>query len=292
MENIPIPIAKKVEYIEEEKSKGKAGIFTIEPLYPGYGLTLGNGLRRVLLSSLSGAAIVAVKIKDVDHEFSTMKFVKEDIVDIILNLKQVRIKLEEISDEPIRLEIKVKGEKEVTAGDFSKVAGVEIVNPDLKIATLTDKSSNFEMEAYIGYGRGYDPVETRQNKNYEVGTISIDALYSPVKRVGYEVENVRVGQMTNWDKISLRVETDGTASPEEVFSKAVKILVEQFSALSKTEEEPLKAKKSKKNEKKENEEEEIKKDDIKIDDEVIEINVGDVSEESSPKRRGRPKKSE
>jgi len=284
MENIPI--AKKVEYLEVEKSKGQKGSFTIEPLFPGYGLTVGNALRRVLLSSLSGAAIVAVKITGVDHEFSTMEYVKEDVVDIILNLKQVRIKLADIPEEPIKLVLSVKGEKEVTAGDFSKMAGVEIVNPDLKIATLSDKAAKFELEAYIGFGRGYDPVESRQNKNYEVGVMAIDALYSPVKRVGYEIESVRVGQMTNWDKVILNIETDGTSDCEEVFAKAVSILVDQFSALIPAEvEAPVKAKKGKKAEE---ENEEI------VEDRPIEINVADVSEEDEdkPKRRGRPKKAE
>jgi DNA-directed RNA polymerase subunit alpha len=284
MENIPI--AKKVEYLEVEKSKGQKGSFTIEPLFPGYGLTVGNALRRVLLSSLSGAAIVAVKITGVDHEFSTMEYVKEDVVDIILNLKQVRIKLADIPEEPIKLVLSVKGEKEVTAGDFGKMAGVEIVNPDLKIATLSDKAAKFELEAYIGFGRGYDPVESRQNKNYEVGVMAIDALYSPVKRVGYEIESVRVGQMTNWDKVILNIETDGTSDCEEVFAKAVSILVDQFSALIPAEvEAPVKAKKGKKAEE---ENEEI------VEDRPIEINVADVSEEDEdkPKRRGRPKKAE
>jgi len=286
MENIPI--AKKVEYLEVEKSKGQKGSFTIEPLFPGYGLTVGNALRRVLLSSLSGAAIVAVKITGVDHEFSTMEYVKEDVVDIILNLKQVRIKLADIPEEPIKLVLSVKGEKEVTAGDFSKMAGVEIVNPDLKIATLSDKAAKFELEAYIGFGRGYDPVESRQNQNYEVGVMAIDALYSPVKRVGYEIESVRVGQMTNWDKVVLNIETDGTSDCEEVFAKAVSILVDQFSALMPAEiEAPVKAKKGKKAEE---ETEEV------AEDRPIEINVADVSEdeddEDKPKRRGRPKKTE
>jgi DNA-directed RNA polymerase subunit alpha len=285
-----IPIAKKIEYQEAEKSKGHKGSFVIEPLYPGYGLTIGNALRRVLLSSLSGAAIVAIKIKGVDHEFSTLEYVKEDVVDIILNLKQVRLKWTDLSaEEPIKLTLNVKGKKEVTAGDFSKMAGVEIMNPDLKIVTLTEAAASFEMEAYLGSGRGYDPVETRQNKNYEIGVMAIDALYGPVKRVGYEIENIRVGQMTNWDKIILNIETDGTATCEEVFAKAVSILVDQFSALMPAEKEaPVKVKKGKKAEKEEEKEE-------ASEEQPIEIKVADVSEEEAddkPKKRGRPKKTE
>ncbi|MDD5289706.1 MAG: DNA-directed RNA polymerase subunit alpha [Patescibacteria group bacterium] len=266
-----IPIAKKVEYHEVEKSKGQKGSFIIEPLYPGYGLTVGNALRRVLLSSLSGAAIVAIKIKGVDHEFSTLEYVKEDVVDIILNLKQVRIKLADIPTEPIKIVLNAKGEKEVTAGDFSKMAGVEILNPDLKIVTLTDKAASFELEAYVEFGRGYDPVETREKKDYEVGVMAIDALYSPVKRVGYEIENMRVGEMTNWDRVTLNIETDGTSDCEEVFAKAVSILVDQFSALMPAmEEKPAKVKKGKK------EKEEIKEE-VVAEEQPIEIKVADVS---------------
>lgn len=283
-----IPIAKKIEYHEVEKSKGQKGSFTIEPLYPGYGLTVGNALRRVLLSSLSGAAIVAVKIKGVEHEFSTLEYVKEDVVDIILNLKQVRIKLADIPEEPIKLILSAKGEKEVTAGDFHKNAGVEILNPDLKIVTLTDKAASFELEAYIEFGRGYDPVETREKKDYEVGVMAIDALFSPVKRVGYEIESMRVGEMTNWDRVTLNIETDGTSTCEEVFGKAVSILVDQFSALMPAvEEKSVKVKKGKK------EKEEIKEETL-VEETPIEINVADVSEEADdkPKKRGRPKKTE
>jgi DNA-directed RNA polymerase subunit alpha len=150
-----------------------------------------------------------------------------------MNLKQIRFKLasEELTEE-LKISLKVKGEKQATAGDFEKMAGLEIINKDLVIATLTDKAANLEIEAYLGYGRGYDPIESRTDKDkYEIGVIAIDALYSPVKRVGYEIESVRVGQMTNWDKIILNLETDGTISCEDAFVKAVEILVAQFSAL-------------------------------------------------------------
>jgi DNA-directed RNA polymerase subunit alpha len=285
MENIPI--AKKIEFIEAEKSKKSKGSFVIEPLYPGYGLTLGNALRRVLLSSLSGAAIVAVKIKGAEHEFSTLDYVKEDVVDIIMNLKQIRFKLasEELTEE-LKISLKVKGEKQATAGDFEKMAGLEIINKDLVIATLTDKAANLEIEAYLGYGRGYDPIESRTDKDkYEIGVIAIDALYSPVKRVGYEIESVRVGQMTNWDKIILNLETDGTISCEDAFVKAVEILVAQFSALQLAAPEKEVMKKVKK--------EKVEKEETAAPaDEALEVHVADVTEADKPKKRGRPKKEE
>jgi len=230
-----IPLAKKINYTELDANKG---VFSIEPLYPGYGLTLSNALRRVLLSSLSGAAIEAIKIEGVDHEFSTLDWLKEDIVDVILNIKQIRLHVsDEIltqaqeTGEPIKLTMEVKGEKDVTAGDFTKMAGVEVVNPDLKIATLTDKAANFVMEAYVGYGLGYSPTEARAEREKEVGVIDVDAIYTPIKRVGYDIENVRVGDMTNWDKIKLTIETDSTMTCQDAFDQAVKILVDQFSAL-------------------------------------------------------------
>jgi len=236
---IDIPIVKKVEFNQSDVNKGS---FVIEPLYPGYGLTLGNALRRVLLSSLGGAAIESVKIKNVEHEFSTLEYVKEDTVDIILNLKQIRINMSpevkkqaDETGEPVKLSLNVKGEKDVIAKDFKKVSGVEIVNPDTKIATLTDAGANFEMEVVVGYGLGYSPTEERISQEKEIGVIAIDAIYTQIKRVGYEIENVRVGSMTNWDKLILNLETDGALTCEEAFKKAAEILVNQFQALIKTE---------------------------------------------------------
>jgi len=238
---INIPIAKKVEYKEIEINKFSFGI---EPLYPGYGLTLGNALRRVLLSSLGGAAIESVKIKGAEHEFSTIEWIKEDVVDIILNLKQVRIKMSpevkaqsDETGEPVKLSLRVKGEKEVTAKDFKKVGGLEIINPEIKIATLTDSAANFEMEVNVGYGLGYSPTEERANAQKEIGVMSVDAIYTPVKRVSYDIENVRIGSMTNWDKLTLNIETDGTLSCEQAFEKSIKILVSQFEGLLNTEKE-------------------------------------------------------
>ena len=220
-----IPIAQKKDYKEIAPNKGQ---FIIEPFYPGYGLTIGNALRRVLLSSMEGVAISSIRLKGADHEFSSLEGIKEDVVDIILNLKQVCIKHEGEMEEPIKLEISVKGAKEIKAGDFKKVAGVEIANPELHIATGTDSKAEFVLEAWIERGRGYLPTE-QMHKEKEIGVIAIDAIFTPVKTVSVDNESVRVGDMTNWDRLILNVETDGTISPEEALEKSGEILVEQFS---------------------------------------------------------------
>ncbi|OGE89046.1 MAG: DNA-directed RNA polymerase subunit alpha [Candidatus Doudnabacteria bacterium RIFCSPLOWO2_02_FULL_49_13] len=226
MENIQLP--KKVSFEDLGDHKYRV---VMEPLYPGYGVTLGNSLRRVLLSSLPGAAVVAVKIKGVDHEFSTVPNVKEDVIEIILNLKQVRLKLH--SDQPVRLELKVKGEKAVTAGDFKKNSDVEIINSDMHLATLDGKSAELEMEVVVQKGRGYVPVEQRENEKLEIGMIAVDAIYSPVRRVNYEINNVRVGQITNYDELILDLETDGTVSGEDAIDQASSILMQHFALLAK-----------------------------------------------------------
>ncbi|MBI2411038.1 MAG: DNA-directed RNA polymerase subunit alpha [Candidatus Kerfeldbacteria bacterium] len=227
MENISLPSTIQSTPIAGELNKVQ---ISVSPCYPGYGTTLGNAMRRVLLSSLPGVAVTAIKIKGVDHEFSTIDHVKEDVVEIILNMKALRFRLH--SEEPVELVLEVKGEKVVTAGDFESNAQVEIVNPDAMIATLTDKAAEFHMKAIIQPGRGYVPVESREHENIEVGYIAIDSIYSPVRNVNFRTEHVRVGQMTNYDKLLLDVSTDGTMSPEEAFRSAANILVEQFQALS------------------------------------------------------------
>jgi len=226
MERIPLP--KKVSFEDQGDHKYKV---VMEPLYPGYGVTLGNSLRRVLLSSLPGAAITAVKIKGVDHEFSTVPNVKEDVIEIILNLKQVRLKMH--TDQPVRLELKVKGEKVVTAGDFKANPDVEIVNPDLHIATLDNKSADFDMEVVVTAGRGYVPVEQRETEKLEIGMIAVDAIYSPVRRVNYDINNVRVGQITNYDELTLTIETDGTITGEDAMDQASTVLLEHFGLFAK-----------------------------------------------------------
>ncbi len=228
---ISIPLASKVEL-----KKGKhdnEGILTVEPFYPGYAVTLGNALRRVMLSSLPGAAIIAVKITGADHEFSTVPGVLEDVVDIVLNLKNLRLKVyADLTDEPLRLELKVKGEKEVTAKDIVKNSDVEIGNPDLHIATLTDKNATFEMVLLVEKGRGSSMIEDRVHKNKEIGMIAVDALFSPVRNVGMNVENVRVGDKTNFERLVLNIETDGTISASEAVVLSKNILVEQISVFN------------------------------------------------------------
>ncbi len=205
------------------------GVLVVEPCAQGYGTTLGNALRRVLLSSLSGAAVIAVRIKGVDHEFSTAPHVKEDILEIILNLKLLRAKV--FSDEPVKLSLSVKGNRTVTAADFSKDALVEIVNPDLHIATLTEGTANFDMEVWIGKGRGYRPTEERLKEKLELGTIAVDALYSPVVNVSYKVEATRVGDKTDYDKLVLKIETDGSLDPVDAVNQGVGILNDYVNVL-------------------------------------------------------------
>lgn len=216
--------------IKSLKTEGNTATFTIEPLFPGYGMTLGNSLRRVILSSLPGAAVTAVKIEGVSHEFSTIKDVKEDVVDIILNLKQLCVKSH--SDEIVSLRLVASGEGVVTAAQFEKNADIEIANPKHVIATLDNKNAKLEMEIFIEKGRGYVPVEKRDGSKLGVGVIAVDALYSPIRRVRYNVESTRVGQMTDLDRLVIEVETNGVTSPKEAISQAAEILVDHFLVLS------------------------------------------------------------
>ena len=221
---IPLPTGFKV--ISE---KGNTGVYEVEGLYPGYGHTVGNSMRRVLLSSLRGSAITAVKIKGVSHEFSTIEGVLEDIVELTLNLKQVRFKMS--GEGPYQATISVKGEKEVTAKDIKTPGECEVVNPDLHIATLTSKSTELEMEIEISSGFGYQTVETRKKDKVDIGMIALDAAFSPVRMVNFEVENMRVGEKTNFNKTRFTIETDGSISSESAFVEASKILTEQFAAV-------------------------------------------------------------
>jgi DNA-directed RNA polymerase subunit alpha len=225
MQNITAP--HQPQYTELGSNHGK---LEIGGCYPGYGATLGNALRRILLSSLPGAAARSVKLKGVSHEFSTIPGVMEDIVQIILNMKQVRFRSH--ADEAIRVTVKAKGEGVVTASAIKCPSSIEVVNPDQIIATLTDKKAEFEMDITVDRGLGYIPVEAREEEEREIGEIAIDAIYTPIKRVNYEVENMRVGKRTDYDKITLEIVTDGTVSPVEAFNQAVAILVAQFSVLT------------------------------------------------------------
>ncbi|HVY67646.1 MAG TPA: DNA-directed RNA polymerase subunit alpha [Patescibacteria group bacterium] len=224
MEAIPLPNQAKVAELGDNKYS-----VVLEPLYPGYGVTIGNAMRRVLLSSMPGAAVTAAKIKYVDHEFATIPNAKEDVIQIILNLKQLRVK--SFSAEPVKLQLKVKGERTVTAADIKETDQVQVINKDLHIATLDNKNADFEMELTVEQGRGYVPVEARENIKPEVGIIAIDSIFTPVKSVHFEVSNVRVGQLTNFDKLEIVMETDGTITGGEAVDIAAHILVDHFSMM-------------------------------------------------------------
>ncbi|MDP2734862.1 MAG: DNA-directed RNA polymerase subunit alpha, partial [bacterium] len=189
-------------------NKGNRGVFEVEALYPGYGATVGNSLRRVLLSSLEGAAVIQAKIKGAPHEFSTISGVKEDVIGILLNIKQLRFRV--FGEGPFTASLKAKGVKTVMAGDFKTPSQVEILNKDLLIAHLTDKSSELDIEVEIGRGVGYEASEARKRGKEEIGTISLDAAYSPARKVSYRVEQMRVGDRTDYDRLILEIETDGT----------------------------------------------------------------------------------
>ena len=263
MQKVSLPQKPKIIPIDEFSAK-----FEIQGCYPGYGATLGNALRRVLLSSLEGAAANSVKIKGVSHEFSTIDGIMEDVVQVILNIKKIRFKMH--SDEPVKVSLKFKGEGKVTAKEIKCPSSVEVVNKDQIIATVTDKKTELEMEFGISKGLGYVPIEQQEREDKEIGIIAIDAVYTPIKRVNYEVTNMRVGKRTDYNKITFDIVTDGSISPQEAFDKAVEILVEQFSALIGVEVkqkepdkvEPKEAEFSK--EKKEDKEEEAQEDPEKI----------------------------
>jgi len=234
---IPFPKKPKIT----KKGKNKAQI-EIEALYPGYGVTIGNSLRRVLLSSIEGAAVTQMKIKGVPHEFTTIPGILEDVIQIMLNIKQLRFRM--IGKEPQKAILKVKGEKEVKGKDFELPAQLELVNKDCHIATLTSKNAKLEMEILVEKGVGYSPREEREKAKMEIGTIPVDAIFSPVKNVAMKVENMRVGKRTDYERLILEVETDGTLTPEEAFKKACQILIDQFSFLIKNHEKEEKKEKT------------------------------------------------
>jgi DNA-directed RNA polymerase subunit alpha len=216
---------KRLE-IEKETSTPFYGKFVAEPLERGFGLTIGNSLRRFLLSSLQGASIVSVKIDGVLHEFSTVPGVKEDVTEIILNLKEIRLKLH--TEGPKTVRVKAEGPKELKAGDILTSDAVEVMNPEHHIATLS-KDSKISMEMVVKSGRGYVPAERNKEENQPIGTLPIDAIFSPIKKVNYTVTNARVGQRTDYDKLTLEVWTDGSLNPEEAVAYAAKILKDQLS---------------------------------------------------------------
>ncbi len=222
--NIILPSKPRV--VSED---GQKGVYEIDGLAPGYGHTLGNSLRRIVLSSLPGAAITTVKIDGVSHEFSTIEGVKEDVVLILLHLKKVRFKM--TTDEPQTATLSIKGAKAATAGDMQVSGQLEVLNPELYIAELTDKSAHLNIEVRVERGLGFVPREMHEKGKVDVGTIAVDAIFTPIRRVSYEVENMRVGDKTNHNRLRVLIETDGTITPREALESSIKIMIAQLSAI-------------------------------------------------------------
>lgn len=222
--NVALP--SKPRAVSEENM---SGTYEIDGLYPGYGHTLGNSLRRIILSSLPGAAITSVKIDGVGHEFSTIDGVKEDVITLLLNLKHLRLALH--SDTPVTMTLKVKGEKLVTAKDIEAPSQIEILNPDHKIAELTSKNASIEIEMTVENGLGYVPRDVHQKEKVDIGTIALDAVFTPIRRVNYEVENMRVGDRTDYNRLRIMIETDGTLSPRGALEKSIEIMIHQLKAV-------------------------------------------------------------
>ncbi len=221
-----ISLPSKPRIVSEEEFTGS---YEIDGLYPGYGHTLGNSLRRIILSSLPGAAVTGVKIDGVPHEFSTIPGVLEDVITILLNLKKVRFSVS--SDEPQLLTLEVKGERGVTAGDFQLPGQVTVLNPEQPIATLTEKGASLSMEVTVERGLGYVPKETIKKDRVDIGIISLDAIFSPIRRVNYEVENMRVGDRTDFNRLRIMIETDGTLSAREALEKSIETMIHQLKAI-------------------------------------------------------------
>jgi DNA-directed RNA polymerase subunit alpha len=239
---IPLPLPPKV--IQKKKNHA---VFEVEGLYPGYGVTIGNALRRVLLASLQGAAVTEVKIKGVPHEFSTIPGVLEDTIMVLLNIKNLRFKIFEGEGQTV--ELKTKGEGEVKGLDFKCPSQIKLVNPELHIATITDKKTELNIELKVEKGIGYVPKDQVKKGKAEIGAISVDAIFTPIRNVNFQVESMRVGDRTDFDKLSLEIETDGTITPEEAFFEACDILIKHFNIIfqgkaGKEKEEPSSAKAS------------------------------------------------
>ncbi|MDI6717650.1 MAG: DNA-directed RNA polymerase subunit alpha [Patescibacteria group bacterium] len=227
MEYAKLSETVKIKKISETENEG---VFEIEGLFTGYGLTVGNALRRALLSSLPGAAITQVKINNTKHEFSTISGVLEDIIEITLNLKKIRFKF--YADEPQILTLNVKGEKEVSAADIKTNSQIEIVNPEAHIATITDKKTELKMEITVEKGLGFVPAEVRKFEKLPIGVIAIDAIFTPVTNVNFTIENMRVGEKTDFNKLKLFIATDKTISPSKALHKSANILKDHFEKIS------------------------------------------------------------
>ncbi|OGZ05133.1 MAG: DNA-directed RNA polymerase subunit alpha [Candidatus Lloydbacteria bacterium RIFCSPHIGHO2_01_FULL_49_22] len=230
--NVALP--SKPKPIREE---GSMGVYEIEGLYPGYGHTLGNSLRRIILSSLPGAALTSLKIDGVLHEFSTIEGIKEDVITLILNLKKVRIKM--LTDEPQTITLSLKGAKKVTAGDITINGQVEILNPEQYICEMTDKNAVVNAEMKVEKGLGYLAKESIQKEKVEIGTIALDAAFTPIRRVNYEVETMRVGDRTDYNRLKITIETDGTLTPRSAVENAIEIMIHQLKAIIGFKEEEL-----------------------------------------------------
>ncbi len=225
MSDYHIALPSKPRVVSENE---RTGTYEIDGLYPGYGYTLGNSLRRIILSSLPGAAVTHVKIPGVAHEFSTIEGVKEDVVTMLLNIRKIRFKI--ATDEPQNITLSVKGPKTVTAADLKLPGQVEVLNTEAVIADVTGKAS-FEIELRAERGLGYIPKEQHQRERVEVGTIALDAIFSPIRRVNYEVENMRVGDRTDFNRLRVLIETDGTLSPREALEQSITTMIHQLKAV-------------------------------------------------------------
>lgn len=225
MSDFNIILPSKLSIVSEVGTKG---VYEIDGLYPGYGHTLGNSLRRIILSSIPGAAITSLKIEGADHEFSVLEGVKEDIISILLNLKQVRFRL--FTDEPQTVTLSVKGPKFVTAADITVSGQVEVLNPELYIAEVTTKTT-FSIEMTVEKGLGFVQKDVHQKTKTDVGMIAVDAIFTPIRRVSYEVENMRVGDKTNHNRLRMTIETDGTLTPREALEHSITTMVEQLQAI-------------------------------------------------------------
>ncbi len=225
MSDYHIALPSKPRVVNESE---RSGTYEIDGLYPGYGFTLGNSLRRIILSSLPGAAVTHVKIPGVSHEFSTIEGVKEDVVTILLNIRKIRFKL--ISDEPQTITLSAKGPKAVTAGDLQLPGQVEVLNPEQHIADVTGKV-NLELEIRAEKGLGYIPKEEHQKERVDIGTIALDAIFSPIRRANYEVENMRVGDRTDFNRLRILIETDGSLAPREALERSIETMIHQLKAV-------------------------------------------------------------
>ncbi|OGG47855.1 DNA-directed RNA polymerase subunit alpha [Candidatus Kaiserbacteria bacterium RIFCSPHIGHO2_02_FULL_50_9] len=236
MSEYQVTLPSKPRVVSEEEF---AGAYEIDGLYPGYGHTLGNSLRRIILSSLPGAAITSIKIDGASHEFSTLPGVKEDVVTILLNLKKVRLQM--LTDTPQELSLSIKGSKKVTAADIEVPGQVNVLNPNQPIAEVTEKSGKLNVIMTVERGLGFVPKEALQKEKVEIGVIALDAIFTPIRRVNYEVENMRVGDRTDFNRLKIFIETDGTILPREALEKSIEVMINQLKSIVgfKEEEMPL-----------------------------------------------------